>query len=194
LTQRINTNYFTKFTTLALTTLSAPAQIHNEKTLKRWEYYDDFSGEVIAFQMNDIEQRLLSLDFDKALVKKVVRIFIELAQNIQMHSAKTRADYPYRNAIRFEIIGEQVSISATNIASNESIERIKNKVERINNSDPAKLNEMYVDTLRNLRDPAPKGAGLGLIDIARKTCSKIQLHTRKVSDQYSQVTFTIICK
>lgn len=170
-------------------------EILNKISNPRWVYAENFSGEVIAAQMEDLEKRLLHHEFDRNTVKKIVRIFIELAQNIQMHGAdEHNMAHEYSAQIVFEVIGRQVKITASNLATDSCVKQIQNRINKINNASPDKLNEMYVETLRVMREPAPRGAGLGLIEIARKTRSNIELKVSPAAAHLSQITLSIICK
>ena len=67
----------------------------------------------------------------------------------------------------------------------DNIEKLEEKIKRINRSSREEIKELYKFILNHQRISAKGGGGLGLVDIARKTGNKLEYSFRKYSDTYS---------
>jgi hypothetical protein len=111
---------------------------------------------------------------DKKTKRRVYHAMVETMQNIQRH-AEDFSDEVFSNGLF--MIGKKKSIyyiiTINKIqATNE--EKIKKAIDCVNEATPEELNEMYKKQLKNGKIGEHGGAGLGLIDIARKTENKIE--------------------
>jgi hypothetical protein len=75
----------------------------------------------------------------------------------------------------------------------ESVNRIKSRIDYLNTLDKEEVNNYYWEqSLIDNNDPDSKGAGLGLIEIARRISSKIE-YTFKPYDEH-HTFFTMYVK
>lgn len=102
---------------------------------------------------------------------------IEILQNLTKHSC------PLFNEINISkgmfIMGKDSDtyyIITANKIFNEDIPALSDAIDTVNSAALEQLNTMYKDQLRKGRVSKKGGAGLGLIDIARKTNKPIQYH------------------
>jgi hypothetical protein len=72
-----------------------------------------------------------------------------------------------------------------NFVQNENIEKLEEKIKRINRSTHEEIKELYKFILNHQRISAKGGGGLGLVDIARKTGNKLEYAFVKYNDNYS---------
>jgi hypothetical protein len=56
----------------------------------------------------------------------------------------------------------------------ENVEKLEEKIKRINRSSHEEIKELYKFILNHQRISAKGGGGLGLVDIARKTGNKLE--------------------
>ena len=111
--------------------------------------------------------------------RDVFAVYIELTQNIR-HYTKSR-EYDDIDGLATVVIGRDNDghyvISAGNVIENEDAPAIIEKVNQLAQMDKAQLKTAYKEQMRRpIEVGAKSGAGLGLIDIARKatvpvTCS-----------------------
>ena len=71
---------------------------------------------------------------------------------------------------------------------------MKEKIEIVNSMNKDQLKEYYQQQLRKDRPENSKGAGVGLIDIARKTDYPLNYNFIPIDEKYSFYTMTILFK
>ncbi|MBP7563430.1 MAG: SiaB family protein kinase [Candidatus Cloacimonetes bacterium] len=137
----------------------------------------------------------LSNDPIQKTTKKMFSIFVELAQNIHRYSAE-----------RFVVEGKDVgagivlvnefktyyTLISGNVIDNEKLQVLKNNIEQINNMDEESLKNYRKDKLKQKREEGDKGAGVGLIDIARKSSRQIELRIKELENNKSFISFYIL--
>lgn len=128
---------------------------------------------------------------------KVFSVFVEQVQNIMNHSdgkiqdSDEEASYSEGIAIigkagddYFTLCGNLVDISKKEV--------IENSILEINKLDKAEVKQLYKQKLKNDELKVGKGAGIGLLDIARKSNEPLKYHFQDVDDKY--VFFSLYVK
>ena len=75
-------------------------------------------------------------------------------------------------------------ISTGNFITQDKVDVLKNKIDKINSMGKEELKDMYKFILNHQRLSEKGGGGLGLVDIARKTGNKLEYTFEKYSDAY----------
>jgi hypothetical protein len=123
-------------------------------------------------------------------IKKIFSVFVELSQNIMHYSAEREFSQKENTNVGVGIIlfSEHLDyfyISSGNLIDNKLVPRITKKIEVINSMDQEELKEYYQEQRRMPQEDGSKGAGLGFIDIARKSGNKIDYEMNVVDDSHS---------
>ncbi|MEA2041942.1 MAG: SiaB family protein kinase [Bacteroidota bacterium] len=108
---------------------------------------------------------------------------IEILQNLTKHSASLFNEINISKGMF--ILGKDAKayyVITANKVNNEDIPMLTDAIDTVNNAAIEKLNKMYKYQLREGRLSHKGGAGLGLIDIARKTNKPIQYHFLPLDD------------
>ena len=126
----------------------------------------------------------------KKISKKVFAIFIELAQNILHHSAEKISLENEDKKIGTGIIDISenkhfYTITSGNLVENSKSKKILNKCNYINQLDKEGLKKYYLEQRKLPRTKESQSAGLGLIDIARKSGNILEAKINKIDDLYS---------
>lgn len=130
--------------------------------------------------------------------KKVFSVFIEQLTNVLMYSAeKENYAMPGEEAVEVStgmlVLGQKGSkyfIQTGNVIRRERMTFIKDSIDHINSLDKQGLREFYRERLSAVNDNAEsKGAGLGLIEVARRATAPIG-YSFKPMDENS-VYFTL---
>lgn len=132
---------------------------------------------------------------DSSLGEKVFSVFVEQVQNIMKYS--TEMDTIESKEIRsgISIIGEQhgnVFCVTGNKISNDNAGTIRDKLEKIRFMDKTELKLFYKEQMRKEPTPGSKGAGLGFIDMARKSREPLEYHIQRIDDNDSFFALKII--
>lgn len=128
---------------------------------------------------------------DYKLKVKNIFIAIELFQNIIKYAYKdTSLNVQFFQTRRLN--NGNFLISSSNIIPSKMVEDIKAKIDKINSLDVKELKKHYREVLLNGQYSDKGGAGLGLIEMRRKTSQYIDYKFVKIND--SQSVFLIAVK
>lgn len=133
--------------------------------------------------------------FDRK-VKKVFAIFIEMTQNILHYSAemeKVGVGDNREAGVGVVVVSEtetDYSVSAGNLITSEQVIHLRSQCERIHGSDEAQLKQYYDERIKSHTIEGSKGAGLGLLDIARKSDYPLEYDIQKLDDNHSFFVMT----
>ncbi len=141
------------------------------------------------------ENKMDSYSEDTNMKKKVFHVMVECLQNLSKHAedVKILKNKGYAGNGIF-IIGrvgpdnEDYHILTGNVIDNSSVPELEAFLDNINNLDRDGLKELYKKQMREGTLSEKGGAGLGLIDIARKTGEKLDYSFIKIDEKKSFYT------
>jgi len=111
-----------------------------------------------------------------ATLKKVYNIIIECLENLTKHGAPSeeqKKEFP--SIFIFGNDDDHFYVSTGNTISEEEVEPLKAKLEKVNSLDKQGLRAWYNDVIMNGEGVSEKGgAGLGIIDVAMKSGNKLE--------------------
>lgn len=143
---------------------------------------------LIELILESLEQSVTNLEPDRKVRRKLTNVFIEAFQNIGFHGVK---DHDHSNSDMIIVISRDgyYKLGTTNLIVNSEIAIIKKIIDEINLMDAEQLRERYRDLLQN-NELSEKGtAGLGFVDIARKTGQRMYYDFKPVDENYSYFYF-----
>jgi hypothetical protein len=153
-------------------------------------YKGNVDSDVINQLLDEVERKLVSTNELSRLRKKVYNVLVESLQNLYHHVDRVPADFEDQSAEKFGILAVRkitggYRIITGNFVNADNVEKLEEKIKRINRSSREEIKELYKFILNHQRISAKGGGGLGLVDIARKTGNKLQYSFRKYNDDYS---------
>ena len=128
-----------------------------------------------AFMAN---RKIIEKNLPTSIRKRIFHVMIECLQNITKHSDDfDQKDNKIGNGLF--IVGQEKNsfyVVTGNIVKNESVKQLEAKLVKINESSPQELKDSFLKQM--IEGPLNErgGAGLGLIDIARKSGRKLFYH------------------
>jgi hypothetical protein len=150
----------------------------------------DFSQDAIFPVLMIIEENLQKENKDAVSKKKVYHILVELLQNISRHcyveNNKKEGIFLIGKADGYFVI------NTGNLIQNEYVDDLKDHLELLNNLNGKELKELYLDKLRERNLSEKNGAGIGLIDIARRIISPVNYSIVKIDSKKSFLTINVI--
>jgi hypothetical protein len=137
--------------------------------------------------------------------KAIFSVFVEQVTNILMYSAEKEQysqppDYELVDvSIGTVIMGNRTDkrntlfVQTKNAVKNENIAFLKEKLDYLNTLDKKELRQYYKEKVRNDNsdNPESKGAGLGLIEIARRATAPIGYSFEPISENLSFFTMYV---
>ncbi len=141
----------------------------------------DLTGDLVTALMTLVERKLVAIERDHTMRKRLFAVVLECMQNLYHHNAKVQMNHGRPQAtedphgIVMILRSEQgYSVLTGNFMATAEVAELKAHLDRINELAPDKLRELYRERLNNGQYTASGGGGLGMIDIARKSNSKLE--------------------
>lgn len=147
-------------------------------------YSGPLSQNVIATMSDLLKQRLEENNAKGAIGRKLFSSFIEMIQNA-LHYSPLLPDVSEKiAAVAVGKTGDNFHIVCGNLVDKKYIERISGKIECINGMTRDEIKLAYKAQLRNEHhdeeDNVSKGAGLGLLTLARDSTAAIEYSFKEV--------------
>jgi hypothetical protein len=134
----------------------------------------DFINSVLDL----VEKKMLEYDEHPKLKKKVYNVLVESLQNLFHHVDSVPEGFANGISEKFGLlliskVKNGYRIITGNFIFNDKIEKLEEKIRRINRSSAEEIKELYKFILNHQKISEKGGGGLGLVDIARKTGNKL---------------------
>lgn len=120
--------------------------------------------------------------------RKVSFLLVECFQNIIKHGesvSEIKAQLTDEGLFHFKNSGNGFIINSINLVRADEVDELVGTVEHINSLDKESLKEMYKKQLQESELSEKGGAGLGLIEIARKSGQKLEYEIEKIDENIS---------
>lgn len=148
----------------------------------------EIGKEVISFT----ETRLSEDDIAANLRKRVFSILVEILENVSRYSPGKEPEEKYGMPLAIlRLDGKVYSLTTGNLILNEKVTHLKEKLDDINQYDKVGLKEAFRKSLSGQSIESDSTGNMGLLDMARKSGSKLDYEFEKISDIYSYYTLTV---
>lgn len=154
-----------------------------------YTYRGIFTSTITDTILSLAETNLDNAEETRKVKKRVYFIMVEGLQNITRHQTenledKDVSDYPglfvlQRNG------SEGYSITTGNLIQKDNRNLLKEQINKINSLDKGELKKYSLEILDQGSLSTKGGAGLGLIEIARKSGNKIHFDFKDISDEFA---------
>jgi hypothetical protein len=155
-------------------------------------YASDFSQELTKTLLAFTEKKLSFEELEDIVRKKIFNIMVEMLQNISKNAIDK--DNTESGHIPIFMIAESDKayylISSNKILSTD-IEKIKSKIDQVNALDSAGLKQLYKETRLNSRFSEVGGAGIGIIDMARKSGERLNYDFQTIDQDHAMFSLFI---
>jgi len=148
-------------------------------------YEGDFTQTTMKSILSMAERNLESSGEESGIKKRIFNVMVEALQNIVKHSDDIQENK--HHAAIFLIGNEQsrYSIMSGNPIRNENVPSLRKALEKINGLDKEGLKELYKEIIKNTTISEKGGAGLGFVDMARKSGEKLEWSFVDVDQEFS---------
>ncbi len=156
-------------------------------------YIGKFSHNIIKMFIAMAEDDMKKGAVDVSISRRVYHTMVEILQNMNRHSDEIAdASAVGRGLFMIGKKKDNYFIITSNKIKNSSIKSLKDSIELINSSTLEQLNDLYTNQLRFGRITEKGGAGLGLLDIARKTNKALQFNFIPINKIYSYFLLKVV--
>jgi len=139
------------------------------------------------------ESNMIKEEDPNKVQKKVFHVMVECLQNISKHAENRNNIVTSKDGRGIFMISkdkEEYNVTTGNIINNDKISKLEEMLESINQLDPVGLKKLYKQQMREGRLSDKGGAGLGFIDIAKKTGEKLIYSFLKINEKNSFFVLT----
>lgn len=149
----------------------------------------DEIGKALRNHMRDNEE-------SPSAITDVFSVYIELTQNIRHYtvSRALRDEKAISTIVVSRTQDGRYTVSAGNMVLREDLDKLQTHITRLNAMDKTELKALFKTQLRKPKEDLNEnnGAGLGLIDMARKAVEPLHTHVQAIDDHYAFFSLRVI--
>ena len=151
-------------------------------------YQGDFTQETTKSILAMAERNLDSSGEDSGIKRKVFNVMVEALQNIVKHNSEQglKAGSLISHSAIFMISCDdnRYSVMTGNPIEKSRVTRLTENLNLLNSKDKEGLKEMYKEIIKNTQISDKGGAGLGFVDMARKSGEKLEFVFPEMNDTH----------
>jgi len=136
-------------------------------------YRGEFNSDITNYILSLAEKNIIESKIKGRTKKRVFHIMVESIQNITRHQDFSDENLAQTAFFAIQKSGPVFYITTGNIINNEDIPALQKKLENLNSLSQDELTQTYLEILNDGHISSKGGAGLGLIEIVRKSGNKL---------------------
>lgn len=162
------------------------------KSMNEYNVHLAYEGEIthqITKAFTSLTETNMELEEEShATQKKVFHVMVECLQNVGKHADTIDANEIRKDGRGIFLLCKnelEYTITTGNVLNKVKIQEITQVLEKINSLDKDGLKQLYKQQIKEGRLSNKGGAGLGFIDIAKKTGNKLYFNFIPINDDFS---------
>lgn len=156
-------------------------------------YEGDFSQDFTKSMLSFMERKFISEEVEGNVRRKIFNVMVEILQNLSKH--KYQDEFTGQLFSSSFLIGhnkDSYFIISGNPIVNDRIPSLKEKLKQINSLDKDGLKKFYKEVRLKGKFSELSGAGIGLIDMARKSGNNLDYEFKPIDNRIS--FFSLVVK
>lgn len=171
----------------------------SEKTVTVLRYQGEINGPIISEILDDLDIKCINLDVSDIKRKKIFNIAVEMFQNLYHYSRdfvlKGYEEHELRTIyLSFDIDDDFYYLCTQNLINLNHQKKLKDKIMMVNDLDGIELKEYYKKVLGNDHFSDKGGAGLGFIDMKKRSGYPLEFSIEPVDENLAKYTLTVKVK
>ena len=152
-------------------------------------YSGEFNQDIVKSMLTYAEGKLTATGVDDLVKKKMFNVMVEMLQNITKHQFTSEQEKIVEPCFVLIENEHDFNVVTGNPIRTDKIEIVTEKIDKVNSLNAEELKEYYKQARLNSRISDVGGAGLGFIDMARKSENKLDYGIFAIdSDEYNYFT------
>jgi hypothetical protein len=148
----------------------------------------DVEREVLALTETKLDEEEVEMN----IRRRVFSILVEILENVARYSPGKEPEKLYGMPVALIRLEDEVyTITTGNLIRNENIEDLKGKLDLINKNDKKGLKELFRTSLSGQSVKSESTGNMGLIDMARKSGSKLEYQFEQINSLFSYYILTV---
>ncbi|MEY3220625.1 MAG: hypothetical protein RIT27_1982 [Pseudomonadota bacterium] len=160
--------------------------------------FSGYLSQELMIGIGEVLRNKLKQEEDSSMVLKIFSVFVEQAQNIMRYSAdqippNSEEDSALGSGIL--VIGKNQGhyyISCGNIVDNHKVPHLNSQLIKLQQMDKEELKQYYKEQRKKDTPQDSKGAGLGFIELARKSNSQFEFSFQPIDEHFAFFSFKTI--
>jgi len=152
-------------------------------------YEGEFTQEITKSVLAMAERNLEFMGEEENVKRKVFNVMVECLQNICKHTTDVEIKTNTENESAIFMIGlenNEYMVMSGNVIANDVVPGLRDRLIQINSLDKDGLKALYKEIIKGGSLSDKGGAGLGFVDMARKSGNKLDFHFEQLdSSLYS---------
>jgi hypothetical protein len=148
-------------------------------------YCGEFSQELNKTLLSFTERKFKADNVEDNTRRKVFNIMVELLQNISKNKVENTDEASESSVFMIGNRNDDFILITSNMIRNDKIPSLKDRLDQVNSLDKEGLKLLYKDVRLNTSLSDSGGAGIGIIDIARKSENKLEYSFKDLNNQFS---------
>ena len=158
-------------------------------------YRGPLSFSTIDWLLSEFKLAVQEHDISFKTYKKMISVMIEALENITKYSDQLLCNGErapgFCPSCQISCNDSQIEIEATNPVKKGEVNPLMSRIDLVNSHDSYALKELYKSTITNGEFTPKGGAGLGFIEMAKTTGSKLEYDFENLSKEYSLYTLRV---
>ena len=130
-----------------------------------------------------LEKEMENSEFGFVGRKRLFMFVLESLQNVSRHSDRNK--YSEMSLVVYSKTDSGYTVTTGNVIETDKIDDLRGKLAEINKLEAGEIRNVYRNMLSNAEFSSKGGAGLGLIEMAKKTGNKLDYDFIKLDDVFS---------
>jgi hypothetical protein len=150
-------------------------------------YEGESTQEITKSVLSMAERNMDSMGEESSIKRKVFNVMVECLQNIVKHGEDYNPMNEKKQTAIFMIgkLDDEYVITSGNPVKNDIVKILSEKLDQINGLDKEGLKALYKDIIKGTEISEKGGAGLGFVDMARKSGQKLEYDFTEINDEHS---------
>jgi hypothetical protein len=146
-------------------------------------YRGEVTGDNSVSLLTLLEREMEFSDFSLLGRKRLFMFVLENLQNITRHGITKNEDVA--SLVVYNKTADGYTVSTGNALKKSEVKDLRKNLEKINSLDPDTIRDVYRTLLQDTKIGKKGGAGLGLMEMARKTGNKLDYDFFPIDDKFS---------
>lgn len=130
-----------------------------------------------------LEKEMETSEFGFVGRKRLFMFVLESLQNVSRHG--DRNEYAGMSLVVYSKTNTGYTVTTSNVIETERIDDLRDKLNEINHLEAGEIRSLYREMLSHAEFSSKGGAGLGLIEMAKKTGNKLDFDFIKLDKRFS---------
>ena len=138
------------------------------------------------------ETKLSEEDIELNLRRRIFSVLVEIIENVAKYSPGKEPEEKFGMPVALiRLEDDEYTLTTGNLILNEKVEDLKGKLDTINKFDKVGLKELFRKSLSGQTISSNSTGNMGLIDMARKSGSKLVYQFEQLNELYSYYVLTV---